>query len=305
MTATHPVTLVCWNIEHKHEPWRILRKMKADVSLLQETRPPPPDAGIPRHHISDGDQWPEGGRLHGRAAIVRLSDRVDVTFIEKAFSTDPDVLAAARIQPPHGEPFIAVSIAPAFEYPHDLVPGKMGNVDSSLHRSISDSGSLHWATEASSGHRSRRPHCNARSELTTTTSTGAHVRKPSSTGWTPLAYSASDRRRLTADRQIPGRNGCRGKARTCRPSAGSGPRRRMPRPNSTMSSRQRAWSTPCTCAPSTSRTNGGRATTAGSLSKSDEATRKWNQGSSHQLCCDYHDPCMEHVFPVGLVIVDH
>lgn len=138
MTATHPVTLVCWNIEHKHEPWRILRKMKADVALLQETRPPPPDAGIPRHHISDGDEWPGGRRVDGRAAIVRLSDRVEVEFIEKSFATDPDVLAAARIHPPHGEPFIAVSIAPAFEYPHDLVPGKMGNVDSSLHRSISD-----------------------------------------------------------------------------------------------------------------------------------------------------------------------
>ena len=138
MTTTVPVRLVCWNIEHKHAPWRMLRGMEADVALLQETRPPPPDAGISRDDISDGDEWPEGGRLHGRTAIVRLSDRVEVDFIEKSFATDPDVLAAARIRPPGAEAFIAVSICPAYEYPHDIVPGKMGNVDSSLHRSISD-----------------------------------------------------------------------------------------------------------------------------------------------------------------------
>lgn len=138
MTATNPVTLVCWNIEHKHAPWRVLRSMEADVALLQETRPPPSDADIPSHDINDPGEWPEGGRLAGRVAIVRLGDRVEVEFIEKSFATDPYLLAAARVQPPHAEAFIAVSICPAFEDPHDAVPGKMTNVDSSLHRSISD-----------------------------------------------------------------------------------------------------------------------------------------------------------------------
>lgn len=68
---------------------------------------------VSRHDISDGGEWPEGGRVHGRTAIVRLSDRVEVDFIEKSFATDSDVLAAARIQPPDAEAFIAVSICPA------------------------------------------------------------------------------------------------------------------------------------------------------------------------------------------------
>ena len=136
MTATNPVTLVCWNIENKHASWRVLRTMEADVALLQEARPPPSDIGISAHDINNPEEWPEG-RL-GKAAIVRLSDRVKVTFIEESFATEPYLLAAARIKPPRAEAFIAVSICPVYEYPHAVVPGKMKNVDSSLHRSISD-----------------------------------------------------------------------------------------------------------------------------------------------------------------------
>ena len=137
MAKVSPITLVCWNIEHKSEPWRVLRGMEADVALLQETRPPPSDAGIAAHDVNDPGDWPKG-RLNGRAVIVRLNERVEVEFIDKSFATDPSVLAAARIQAPNPEAFVVVSIAPAFEYPHEAVPGKMGNVDSSLHRSISD-----------------------------------------------------------------------------------------------------------------------------------------------------------------------
>ena len=136
MMATNPVTLVCWNIENKHASWRLLRTMEADVALLQEARPPPSDVGISDHDINNPQAWPEG-RI-GKVAIVRLSDRVKVTFIEESFATDPYLLAAARVQPPHAEAFIAVSICPAYEYPHPVVPGKMKNVDSSLHRSISE-----------------------------------------------------------------------------------------------------------------------------------------------------------------------
>ena len=136
MTATNPVTLVCWNIEHKHASWRVLHNMEADVALLQEARPPPADVGISIRDINDPGEWPEGRA--GRVAIVRLSDRLPVQFIEKSFTNTPDLLAAARVQPPHAEAFIVVSICPEYEYPHALVPGKMKNVDNSLHRSISD-----------------------------------------------------------------------------------------------------------------------------------------------------------------------
>ena len=136
MTARDPVKLVCWNLEKKHASWRMLRDMEADVALLQETRPPPADVAISLDDINDPGEWPKG-RV-GRAAIVRLSDRIPVEFIESRFTSTPGLLAAARVQPPHAEEFIVVSICPDYEYPHALVSGKMGNVDSSLHRSISD-----------------------------------------------------------------------------------------------------------------------------------------------------------------------
>ena len=106
------------------------------MALLQEARPPPADVDISLQDINDSGEWPKGRA--GRVAIVRLSDRVTVEFIEKSFTRTPGLLAAARIQPPHAEEFIAVSICPEYEHPHALVPGKMKNVDSSLHRSISD-----------------------------------------------------------------------------------------------------------------------------------------------------------------------
>ena len=132
------VRLVCWNLEKKHCSWRALRAMEhVDVALLQETRPPPPDVGISRGDI-DPWEWPSG--KNGRAAVVRLSNRVDVEFIDKTSyaKSDPLCIAAACVRPPHDEPFIVVSICPDYETPHPSVPGKAKNVDSSLHRTISD-----------------------------------------------------------------------------------------------------------------------------------------------------------------------
>lgn len=108
-----------------------------DVALLQETRPPPPDLGI---SLDDIDPWAWPSGKIGRNAIVRLSSRVDVEFLEKTSyaRSDPLCIAAARVHPPHDEPFIVVSICPDYETPHPLVPGKAKNLDASLHRSISD-----------------------------------------------------------------------------------------------------------------------------------------------------------------------
>ena len=36
-------TVVCWNIAKRHEPWRQLVAMDADVALLQEAAMPPAD----------------------------------------------------------------------------------------------------------------------------------------------------------------------------------------------------------------------------------------------------------------------
>ena len=41
--AVAATTVVCWNIARRQEPWRQLAAMDADVALLQEATPPPPD----------------------------------------------------------------------------------------------------------------------------------------------------------------------------------------------------------------------------------------------------------------------
>ena len=38
-----PTTVVSWNIAKRHEPWRQLLQMDADIALLQEAGSPPPD----------------------------------------------------------------------------------------------------------------------------------------------------------------------------------------------------------------------------------------------------------------------
>ena len=38
-----PTTVVSWNIAKSHEPWRQLLQMGADIALLQEAGPVPPD----------------------------------------------------------------------------------------------------------------------------------------------------------------------------------------------------------------------------------------------------------------------
>ena len=127
--------LICWNIEHKRASWRMLREMEADVALLQEARPPPADVDISLHDINDPGEWPEGRA--GRVAIVRLCDRFTVEFIEKSF-TEPQPPRGGASRPAARRGVHRRSICPEYEYPHALVPGKMKNVDSSLHRSISD-----------------------------------------------------------------------------------------------------------------------------------------------------------------------
>ena len=61
------------------------------MALLQETRPPPLDVGISLHDINDHEEWPNGRA--GRVAVVRLSDRFEVEFIEKSFTKTPNLLA--------------------------------------------------------------------------------------------------------------------------------------------------------------------------------------------------------------------
>ena len=120
----------------------------ADIALLQEAGPPPEDVAgqlevdpAPFHNA-------EGNRT-SRAAIVKLSDRVQVEWLEPVPIADarggdlvvshPGSIAAGIITRPNGEPFIAASICADYEKPHRST-GKMSwNItDSSVHRVISD-----------------------------------------------------------------------------------------------------------------------------------------------------------------------
>ncbi|MCY4109403.1 MAG: hypothetical protein OXG11_10285 [Chloroflexi bacterium] len=156
--------VVCWNIARRHQPWRELVAMDADVALLQEAGNPPADVvddidtGPMEHwdsHVWNSDwykdRWP---RLFDRwPKIVKLSDRVEVEWF-KQISTISEAaadeiavsgigtIAAARVTPLESdtEPFIAVSMYARWIMPHVSTGSKfkVGTSDGSAHRIISD-----------------------------------------------------------------------------------------------------------------------------------------------------------------------
>ena len=155
-------TVVCWNIAARRKPWRQLRDMDADVALLQEARKPPPevadgaDIGPEQHWDSHcwNSRWYEGRfpRLFDRwAMVVKLSNRVQVEWF-KQVSPISDVrddefavsgigtVAAARVTPNEGLPFIVVSMYARWMKPHPSTRSTwgVGYPDGSAHRIISD-----------------------------------------------------------------------------------------------------------------------------------------------------------------------
>ena len=142
------VTIVCWNMAHKHESWRYLLDLKADLALLQEVCRPPEDCA--KMIEVDPAPWSfekRGGRIRWRTAIAVLSDRVTVEWVRtgpigEAGSGDlavssPGTLTAARVIPRSGEPFMAVSLYAELERPFNRA-GNLIYSDASSHRLISD-----------------------------------------------------------------------------------------------------------------------------------------------------------------------
>ena len=167
---------ISWNIAKKHEPWRQLLQMDADIALLQEAAPPPEDVARlrdatlppaegagpleigPREawdsHSWNSDWW------HGRGwralfdrwpMVVRLSDRVNVEWFRQISpwrGANPNeievngfgTIAAARVTPEDGsiEPFIAFSMYGRWLGPHPSVQSSWIYSDASVHRIISD-----------------------------------------------------------------------------------------------------------------------------------------------------------------------
>ena len=140
--------IVCWNIAHRHAAWRFLLSCGADIALLQETVLPPEDVAG-RVEVDPAPFHDADGRRIPRAAIVKLSDRVQVEWLEpvpiaEAQAGDlavsqPGSIAAAIITGRDVRPFVAASICATYEKPHRST-GKMSwnIVDASVHRIISD-----------------------------------------------------------------------------------------------------------------------------------------------------------------------
>lgn len=136
--------------------------MDADVGVLQEVKAIPDEileqveCGSREHwdsHVWNsnwyGDRFP---KLYDRwPMVVKLSDRVRIEWFKQVSpisETEPDefavsgigTVAAARVIPEDGEPFIAVSMYARWIRPHPIAKSswKVGFQDGSAHRIISD-----------------------------------------------------------------------------------------------------------------------------------------------------------------------
>ena len=157
------IRVVSWNMAKRHEPWRQLLHMKADIGLLQEAGPVPNDVagavdtGPVEHwdsHTWNSDWW--RGRWPSLCErwpmVVKLSDRIEVEWYHQvspiSLTGEYEVavsgigtIAIARVTPRDGstEPFIAASMYARWISPHPSVKTSWtGYNDASVHRIISD-----------------------------------------------------------------------------------------------------------------------------------------------------------------------
>ena len=143
------VKMVCWNIAHRHAAWRFLLGCDADVALLQEAVSPPDDVAgqveVDPAPFHDAD----GNRI-SRAAVVKLSHRVQVEWLEPVpihearggdfVESQPGSIAAAIISTPDDgvRPFVAASICADYARVQRCMGKNNRVVDAPLHRVISD-----------------------------------------------------------------------------------------------------------------------------------------------------------------------
>jgi endonuclease/exonuclease/phosphatase family metal-dependent hydrolase len=147
------VKLIAWNIARRDEAWRYLLDTDADIALLSEAAAPPAD--VARRVDVDPVPWRTAGaglNRPWRAAVVRLSKRVEVQWLEPKPVLDavpgdlavsrPGTLAAAIVTPGVGEPFVVASMYGAWEKPHATTGSGWIYADGSVHRLISDLSAL-------------------------------------------------------------------------------------------------------------------------------------------------------------------
>ena len=291
-------TVVCWNIGRRHNAWRRLVEMDADVALLQEAGRVPADIAArvdigPDEHWDShcwNSEWYKGrfSKLYDRwPMVVKLSDRVEVEWLKQVSPiTDVDkdeiavsgigTIAAARIIPHDAAPFVAVSMYARWMSPHPSTKSRwrVGYPDGSAHRIISDLSAFIGNTDPST-HRIL-----AAGDLNMALSG-----KDDGDPWLQRERTVTDRmdalglellgpNTRTAGKRTRLPNTCRLTPVTCRPITQPAKPPRPPRANSTGPSRHAASTATSPCAPSTKPKNGDQATTAGYSSKSPAISRR-------------------------------
>jgi exonuclease III len=141
--------IIAWNLAHREESWRFLTDMDADIALVQEAAPPPYD--VAQRIAVDSAPWKTDGagcNRPWRAAVVKLSDRVTVEWLEPKAIADANrgelavsrlgTLAAAIVTPLNGKPLIVASMYAPWEKFHATAQSKQIYADASVHRVISD-----------------------------------------------------------------------------------------------------------------------------------------------------------------------
>ena len=152
------IKVVSWNIDKRRKAWEELLDMDADVGLLQEVGVVPrwvpgrPGVGIGLREHWDSHTWLAGDKLYDRwSMVVKLSDRVEVQWFKQvAPIAEPGgddfpvsgigTVAAARVVPRKGQPFVVVSMYGRWIRWHPTVKSswKVGYPDGAVHRIISD-----------------------------------------------------------------------------------------------------------------------------------------------------------------------
>jgi len=141
--------IIAWNLAHREESWRFLVGTGADIALVQEAATPPPE--VAQRIGVDSAPWKTAGAgcyRPWRTAVVKLSDRVDVEWLEAKAIPDaqpcelavsrPGTLAVAILTPPTGEPMLVASMYAPWEKSHAKIRSSEIYADASVHRVISD-----------------------------------------------------------------------------------------------------------------------------------------------------------------------
>jgi hypothetical protein len=137
---------IAWNIGHRDEPWQHLLDSGADIALLSEASLPPDD--VAEKLEIDPGPWRTAGSGRWKAALVKLSDEVEVQWLQPNSLADATpnefavsregTMAAAIVTPREGEPIIFVSMYAVWERPNATTKRSWIYADASVHRLISD-----------------------------------------------------------------------------------------------------------------------------------------------------------------------